>query len=750
MTTDCKKPELKDIESAPTNRNNNDDDNIEIIDNEKIQGGLLSLTDDPETPAFTFRSVTIGCFFALILASANTILSFRTNLIAIPDTVTIIMGYPIGVAMSKLLPRGILNPGDFSIKEHVLVNMIAYCAGKSPYGIDNVIGQRYYLKQSSVTVWSSLAFVLTTQLIGYGLAGMTRRFLVKPAKIIWPYNFGAIALYRVFHGQSDQEEAEKQNEDEPKDIGMSRSTFFWLIFSGIFLYELIPTYFATGIQTLSIVCLFSTSEWASILGSSMSNGGLGVLSLAFDWTLIATGGVLYTPYFAFVNFTVSGILWTWLLPAIIQATNAFQTPFLTNSDDLKFHNGDPYPAINSVLLYNGSGYQIESSVLVDQVTLNLNENVYEQNKPIYLTNLYAISHLGQFMLVASTLCHVFLWYGNTIAGQLKDMLNQRESDDGDVHTEMMRKYWDIPEWMYVVYTVLMLAIQIVILQLTAFKLEWWGTLLAFGIAFVFILPTGVIQALTNQPIGINVLTEFIIGFIIPGKTIDVMSFKSFGIALQNQALDLSSNLKLGYYMHIPPAAMVACQFIGTIIGSITSTFISFWMMDSGLAALQASSSEWNAITYQTFTTAGSIWGSLGPARIFGPATTYFPLLLGFPLGIILPIIPWAANRVYPSKWWKIINVPLLCSNINYIGQNSAIIVTPFIVATIFQYYIYNKHYHWWSKYVYTMGAALDAGTALATVLAGVLIASNISPGSGPLNPDVLDYYCFAPTSASPN
>ena len=722
-----------------------EEDCFNVIDNEKIQGGLLSLTDDPDTPAFTFRSVTIGCVFAILLSVGNTILSFRTNSINIPDTLTIIVGYPIGVAMAKLLPRGILNPGDFSIKEHVLVNMIAYSAAAAPYGLDNVIGQRYYLGQQSVTFWSSLAFVLTTQLIGFGLAGMTRRFLVKPAAMLWPYNFTVIAMYRVFHENTSQV-TEKQDGQEQKSYSMSRPTFFWLVLGFIFLYELIPNYFAVIIQSVSILCFFSSSNLATQLGSSIPNGGFGVLALTFDWTLIQGTGALFTPYPYMLNYLASGILFTWILPFIFQATNPLNIPFLHNPARLMYRDGTPFPAINSVKLYNATGHPLVVNSLMNKITLDLDMEMYNNNAPIYLTNPNALTYMGQFLLVSATLSHVCLWYGKTIVDQVRDMLNNRESSGGDIHTEMMQKYWDIPEWMYIAYTVVMLVFQIFLLQYTAFKLEWWGTLFAFGIAFVFILPTGFIQALTNQVIGLNVITEFIIGYIIPGKTIQVMSFKSFGYCLQSQALNLSSNLKLGYNMKIPPVAMVASQFIGTIIGGISSTAISFWMMDSALAVLMSGSEDWNAINYETFVTAGTIWGAIGPARMFGPGSVYNPLLLGFPIGLLLPVIPWLANKFYPSKLWHYINFPILFSNLGLTGRDNAVIVMPFIVATIFQWYLYNHKYAWWSKYNYTMSAALDAGTSFATLLVGLLITLNIGAGSGPLNPDQGDAYCFGSSS----
>lgn len=56
--------------------------------------------------------------------------------------------------------------------------------------------------------WSShIGYQITTslsvQLLGYGLAGITRRFLVYPTSCIWPANLGTIALNRAFHREKN-------------------------------------------------------------------------------------------------------------------------------------------------------------------------------------------------------------------------------------------------------------------------------------------------------------------------------------------------------------------------------------------------------------------------------------------------------------------------------------------------------------------------------------------------------------------
>jgi hypothetical protein len=44
-----------------------------------IVDAVVSRTDDPSLPVFTFRSFVLGTFFAILLSVVNTLFTFRTN-----------------------------------------------------------------------------------------------------------------------------------------------------------------------------------------------------------------------------------------------------------------------------------------------------------------------------------------------------------------------------------------------------------------------------------------------------------------------------------------------------------------------------------------------------------------------------------------------------------------------------------------------------------------------------------------------
>ena len=60
-----------------------------------------------------------------------------------------------------------------------------------------------------------------------------------------------------------------------------------------------------------------------------------------------------------------------------------------------------------------------------------------------------------------------------------------------------------------------------------------------------------IQAVTNQQVGLNVITELIIGYALPGRPIAMMMFKTWGYITMVQALQFTQDFKLGHYMKVP-------------------------------------------------------------------------------------------------------------------------------------------------------------------------------------------------------
>ena len=99
-------------------------------------------------------------------------------------------------------------------------------------------------------------------------------------------------------------------------------------------------------------------------------------------------------------------------------------------------------------------------------------------------------------------------------------------------------------------------------------------------ACVYIIPVGLIQAITNQQVGLNVITELIIGFALPGHPTAMMLFKTWGYISMRQALEFTSDLKLGHYMKIPHRSMFWCQIVGTVDAGTVQLGVQTWMVSN--------------------------------------------------------------------------------------------------------------------------------------------------------------------------
>ncbi|KAJ3076013.1 hypothetical protein HDU99_001431 [Rhizoclosmatium hyalinum] len=232
------------------------EDDVEVEDIKEVEERIdfiVPQTDDPNTPAFTFRSVLLGSFWAILLSFANTALSFRTTAFTVGANIALILSYPMGLFLAAILPTGVLNPGPFSLKEHVLIYIMASTT-TVPYGIDNVVAQIMpdLMGNTDITFFSALAFVLVTQFLGYGLSGLTRRFLVRPTAMWWPGTMSIVALFTSFHKvETGEIDASSQR------YTMSRYKMFWLAFAAMFVWTWVPQYFAQALQGISILCLIA-------------------------------------------------------------------------------------------------------------------------------------------------------------------------------------------------------------------------------------------------------------------------------------------------------------------------------------------------------------------------------------------------------------------------------------------------------------------------------------------------------------
>ena len=72
-----------------------------------------------------------------------------------------------------------LNPGPFNVKEHVLITIMGGVGAASAYATDIIAVQRVFYNQNYNFGYQWM-LVMSTQLIGFAMGGIGKRFLVSP------------------------------------------------------------------------------------------------------------------------------------------------------------------------------------------------------------------------------------------------------------------------------------------------------------------------------------------------------------------------------------------------------------------------------------------------------------------------------------------------------------------------------------------------------------------------------------------
>lgn len=142
---------------------------------------------DEDLPCSTIRAWTIGLFLTLIGAALNTLFSLRAPSIGIGPLIAQIIAWVMGRAWERVVPEkqitlfGMtfdLNPGPFNMKEHSIIVVMANVSYSVAYATDIILAQVVFYKQNFGILFQ-LLIVISTQSLGYGIAGIMRTFLGK-------------------------------------------------------------------------------------------------------------------------------------------------------------------------------------------------------------------------------------------------------------------------------------------------------------------------------------------------------------------------------------------------------------------------------------------------------------------------------------------------------------------------------------------------------------------------------------------
>jgi OPT family oligopeptide transporter len=497
-----------------------DDDDDDPPDNSPYAQvrASVSPTDNTTLSINTPRMWALSILFSILGSSTNLFFSLRYPSVAITPVIALLMVHPLGLLWDFFLKRSDdppeeyvegfrsddastasaaerrphfipwerrsrldrvrlwLSQGRWNEKEHSCVYVSSNVSFGFAFATDVIVEQtQFYKQEASITY--QLLLTLSSQILGYTFAGLTRRFLVRPSGMIWPGTLMSAAMFTTLH---------KEENKEANGWRISRWKFFYAVWLGAFLFYFLPGLLMPALSYFNVVTWFAPDNVvvANLFGVV---SGLGLFPMTFDWAQVAyIGSPLLTPFWAAMNVVGGLVIVMWVIAPIAYYSNWLYSSYM--------------PILSAAVFDNTGNVYDVSKVLTEDFLFD--REAYSNYSRVFLPITYVLSYGVQFAGLASLLTHTICWHGKDIWTQWKRSLEETteepkaayqpvsEPDEGparrargrvprptrsslsidnlmnreDVHNRLMRKYKDAPMLWYLMTFVSMTAIGIFVVE----------------------------------------------------------------------------------------------------------------------------------------------------------------------------------------------------------------------------------------------------------------------------------------------
>ena len=262
-------------EQTATDDEHDETDNDHSPDNSPYPEVRASVpaTDNTTFSISTPRMWTLSLLFALVGSATNLFFSLRYPSVAITPVIALVLVHPLGRLWDLTLKRdndppetfinGVrhneedcsghrdtrsrlrlwLAQGQWNEKEHACVYVSSNISFGFAFATDVIVEQHKFYNQD-VPMLYQILLTISTQILGYAFAGLTRRFLVRPAAMIWPGTLMSTAMFTTMH---------KQENKPANGWTISRYKFFVLVWGGAFAWYFIPGLLMPALSYFSVV-----------------------------------------------------------------------------------------------------------------------------------------------------------------------------------------------------------------------------------------------------------------------------------------------------------------------------------------------------------------------------------------------------------------------------------------------------------------------------------------------------------------
>lgn len=277
---------------------------------------VVSLHDDPTLPTITFRYFILSFLFITPGAFLAQMAQYRTTYAPYSIFFVQIGANYVGDWMGRSLPawevrvpftkRSFnLNPGPFSVKEHVLVTITA--ASGATYNLAWTpisLSELYFGHKINPAV--AMFFMWAVVWTGYSYAALARQFLIYDPQYPW---FQALCQTALF-------ETQKKQRESPSPISRRQMMIFFFVLIGIFFWQFLPEFVFPMLGSMAFLCWVAPQNaTANFIGAGF--GGMGFMNLSFDWSNVgylgSMGSMFLTPFWTQVIVFAAFVVNCWIL-----------------------------------------------------------------------------------------------------------------------------------------------------------------------------------------------------------------------------------------------------------------------------------------------------------------------------------------------------------------------------------------------------------------------------------------------------
>ena len=232
-------------------------------------------TDDTTLSISTPRMWSLSLLFAFAGSATNLFFSLRYPSVAITPVIALVLVHPLGKMWDLLLKRDDdpeeifvdgtrhgyesdtsslksrlrlwLAQGRWNEKEHACVYISSNVSFGFAFATDVIVEQHKFYKQD-VSILYQILLTVSTQILGYAFAGLTRRYLVRPAAMIWPGTLMSTAMFTTMH---------KQENEPANGWTISRYRFFVYVWAGAFAWYFLPGLLFPALSYFNVITWFA-------------------------------------------------------------------------------------------------------------------------------------------------------------------------------------------------------------------------------------------------------------------------------------------------------------------------------------------------------------------------------------------------------------------------------------------------------------------------------------------------------------